>query len=455
MGEQHVGVGRVDDGRLGRAGEDLGGVGHEPLVELVVAGDEHGDGLLALAPGPARLLPERGDGAGEAVEHAGVEAADVDAQLQRRGGDDRPQPPGEQVVLDLPALGGQVAAPVGGHAVAQLPGEAALDLGGHHLGPPPAAAEGDRAVALEDQPGHEVGRLLVGRPLGPVGLPAVVVGPVRSMSTSASTAGFQRATRRSPLGRGVVGDLGDGQAAQLGGQAPGPADGGRAEHEGRVRPVEVADPAQAAQQVGHVGAEDPPQDVELVDHHVLQPGQVGGPLGVVGQQGRVQHLGVGQQHGGLAPGPGALLGAAVAVVGGGDEAGQVELEQGAGLVLGQRLGREDAEGGAGPDRGQGGLGDGGLVAERLARRGAGGQHHRAAGPDLVDGRGLVGPQPVDARGAPRPGRAAAGPARRSGPPGRAAARGGPGRGPPRGRPGKGSSGVTGASAIVASLRRAR
>ena len=114
VGEQDVGVGRVDDGGLGRPGEDLLGVGHEPLVELVVAGHEHGDGLLALAPGPPRLLPERGDRAREAVEDAGVEPADVDAQLEGGGGDDGPQPAGEQLGLDLAALGGQVAAPVGG-----------------------------------------------------------------------------------------------------------------------------------------------------------------------------------------------------------------------------------------------------------------------------------------------------------------------------------------------------
>ena len=151
------------------------GVGHQPLVELVVAGHEHGHGLLALAPGPPRLLPQGGDGAREAVEDAGVEAADVDAELEGGGGHDGPEAPGEQVGLDLATLGGQVAAAVGGHAVPQLPGEPALDLGGHHLGPSSAATEGDGAMAVEDHAGHQVGRLLVGRPLGTVGLPAVVV----------------------------------------------------------------------------------------------------------------------------------------------------------------------------------------------------------------------------------------------------------------------------------------
>ncbi len=41
---------------------------------------------------------------------------------------------------------------------------------------------------------------------------------------------------------------------------------GGAEDEHRVRAVEPADPDEAADHVGQVGAEDPPVDVKLVDH---------------------------------------------------------------------------------------------------------------------------------------------------------------------------------------------
>ena len=409
VGEEDVGVGGVDDRGLGRSGEDLLRVGHEPLVELVVAGDQHGDRLLALAPGPAGLLPQRGDGAGEAVQHAGVQPADVDAQLQRRGGHDGPQPTVEQVGLDLPPLGRQVAAPVGGHGRPQLSGEAALDLGGHHLGTPAAAAEGDGPVTLPHEAGDHVGRLAVGRPLRAARLPPVVMiggrhlGVVHRGQVDVHLVvggGVPEGEQALTLRRGVVRHLLDGQAAELGGQAPGLADGRRAEDEGRVGAVEVADPPQAPEQVGDVGAEDAPQDVQLVDDHVLQPGQVRGPLCVVGEQRRMQHLRVGEQDGGLGPGPRPLLGRAVPVVGGGHQAGQVQLEQGPGLVLGQRLGREDAQRGAGPHGCHGRFGDRGLVAEGLARRRARGQDHRPSRPDGVDGLGLVRPQPFDAQPLP-------------------------------------------------------
>jgi hypothetical protein len=129
---------------------------HEPLVELVVAGHEHGQRLLLLAPCSACLLPERGDGAREPVEHAGVEPADVDAQLQRVGGDDAAQLAVGQRLLDLAALLGQVAAAVGPHRVVEVGGQPPAGGGSHHLGAAAAAAEADGPVAAADQLGEQL-----------------------------------------------------------------------------------------------------------------------------------------------------------------------------------------------------------------------------------------------------------------------------------------------------------
>jgi hypothetical protein len=147
--------------------------------------------------------------------------------------------------------------------------------------------------------------------------------------------------------------------------------------------------------MGHVGAEHPPQQVELVDDDVAQPHEEGGPPRVVREDAVVQHLGVGEQHVGVGADPGALLGPGVTVVGGGDEPGDLERRQPPELVLGQGLGREEQQRRCRPHRAADRLGDGHLVAERLARGGARGDGHRPARPGQVDGRGLVAPQPVE------------------------------------------------------------
>jgi hypothetical protein len=56
------------------------------VVQGVVAGHEHDQRLRLRPPGPAGLLPERGERAGVAGEHDGVETGDVDAELERVGG---------------------------------------------------------------------------------------------------------------------------------------------------------------------------------------------------------------------------------------------------------------------------------------------------------------------------------------------------------------------------------
>ena len=88
----------VEDRRLDRAVEELVGVAAEELVERVLARDVDRQPAAA-APGAAPHLAQRGDRAGERHADRGVERADVDAELERVGGDDA-----EQLALDEPAL---------------------------------------------------------------------------------------------------------------------------------------------------------------------------------------------------------------------------------------------------------------------------------------------------------------------------------------------------------------
>ena len=144
-------VRRVDHGRLGRTGDHLGRVGHEPLVELVLAGDEDGERLLALAAGSSHLLAHRRDRAGEPVEHAGVEPADVDAELECRGGHHAAQPAAEQLAFDLPSFFREVAAAVGRTTFGEVVGQPASHVRGDDLGAATAATEADRSMTGRDQ----------------------------------------------------------------------------------------------------------------------------------------------------------------------------------------------------------------------------------------------------------------------------------------------------------------
>ena len=102
----------IDDRVLGRLGEEVVGVAQQVLVDRVVAGQQHGQAFVVPAAAAARLLPTAGDRAGVIHQEGHVERADVDAQLERVGGRDAAQVAAEQILLDLAAFIGQVAAAI-------------------------------------------------------------------------------------------------------------------------------------------------------------------------------------------------------------------------------------------------------------------------------------------------------------------------------------------------------
>lgn len=145
-----------------------------------------------------------------------------------------------------------------------------------------------------------------------------------------------------------------------------------------------------------MASEDPPEDVHLVDQDVAQPAQEGRPASVVGEQPGVEHVGVGEHHIGVAPDPGSHPRFRVPVEAGGHQTGQPEVDEGPELVVGQSLGRVQAQGtGRWPEALVGveeGLGDGELVAQGLPRGRPRGHHHRGASSGQLEGHGLVRPQ---------------------------------------------------------------
>ena len=89
---------------LGAAAKEVVGVGDDVLVQRAGGGDQDRQRHAGAAAGAAGLLPRAGDGAGKAGQHRRIQPADVDAQLQRVGGDDGLHAAVAQPLLDLAPL---------------------------------------------------------------------------------------------------------------------------------------------------------------------------------------------------------------------------------------------------------------------------------------------------------------------------------------------------------------
>ncbi|GLD43155.1 hypothetical protein Mkiyose1665_36550 [Mycobacterium kiyosense] len=120
---------------------------------------------------------------------------------------------------------------------------------------------------------------------------------------------------------------------------------------------------------------------------------------MVAQDGQVDHVGIGKQPPRPFPGEAAHFGGAVAVIGGGRHVGEFSTgDQGmcrAQLVVAQRLGRRQVQhpgARVACQRGQHRQ----LVGQGLARRGAGADHHVAAGVPEFGRLQLMGPGGSDA-----------------------------------------------------------
>ena len=158
---QHVGVGGVEDGGL-RGGEDRLRVVDQVGVQRVVAGDQDGDAAGAGPPGAARLLAQAHARARPAGDDDGVQAGDVDAELEGAGRRQGAEPPAAQVPLQGPALLGQVAAPVGGHRaheLGQTHPQGAPGALGHDLGAAARAHEDERPRSRAQQVHEQLGGL--------------------------------------------------------------------------------------------------------------------------------------------------------------------------------------------------------------------------------------------------------------------------------------------------------
>ncbi len=141
---------RVNQGPLRGAAEKIVGVGDDILVQGGAARHEQGQRGAATPPCAAGLLPGAGNGPGIAVNDAGLQLADIKAQLQGIGADHRLYLAFTQAHLDGAPLPGQVAAAVA--ADTAIPAGdiflALLEVGQQQLHPEAAAGKDNRLHLL-------------------------------------------------------------------------------------------------------------------------------------------------------------------------------------------------------------------------------------------------------------------------------------------------------------------
>ena len=309
----------------------------DELIERGAGSDQESEGSLAAPAGTPGLLPHRGQRPRIPSQHDRAQLADIDAQLERVGGHDGADGPLTQAALDRSPLQRQVASPVAVHTVgvASGLGHGVLQIPQHNLRRPARAGEDGGLDVVTDQARRGVGGLEgVGAANAEAGIHhgGVVEHDVFLSARRPIEIGRDQPYRRldEPLG-----------------QFLGIGDGRRGQNEVRLGTVEATHPAQSAEQIGHVGAEDAAVHMQLIEHDPAQVFQEPGPARVVGQDPGVEHVGIADQQTRLIARRAPLGGGRVAVVethGDGAPDDLQESRQLGGLILRQGLGREQIEG---------------------------------------------------------------------------------------------------------------
>ena len=270
MWAHDVRVVRVQHRRLDTGGEDELRVLHQVLIQRVFPGHEDDGGSAPRPPSASGLLPERRQTSRVPGNDHGIHSRDVHPQLQGVRRDHGVDPARLQPGLKIATFLGQVSRAVRGDDAAG--GHLILGVHRDHLGHGAGLHEADRLTTLIHQPCHQGCRILA---QGLFGLPQHDV------------PGW--------LGRGIlVNDFDVLHADECGTGLSSVRRGGTGEDEDRVGSVHAAQSTQTTQHLGHMGAEDPAIAVCLVDDDVLQRTKQPRPPGVVGQDGLVQHVGVGE-----------------------------------------------------------------------------------------------------------------------------------------------------------------
>ena len=281
---QHVAVAGVTARGLVRSLKEVAWMSHIVLVERIVEPDQHRQSLTVASSGASGLLPHAGNGPRISDQYGGVQVPDVDAQLERRGGGETQQLPGEQGLFQGTALLRHIARPVGSDAAHQIGGrllQRFLGIAEDQFSHAPRARKGEVAHAVLGHGGEQAGCLGVGA--APHAVRRV---QQRRVPEDKGALSLRRAVlvdhpwRDAGERLDVLRRVGDRRRTgdKLG-----------------LVAIHPTDPPQAAEHASHLRPKNPTVDVRLVDHHVAQVPEKRRPQVVVWQDTQVQHVRVSEQ----------------------------------------------------------------------------------------------------------------------------------------------------------------
>ena len=250
------------------------------LVQRCARGDHDADRTSATAARAPYALPGRGNGPRISRQNRHVQTANVDPQFQgirRHHATDRSLP---KTTLDLPSLSRQVAATIPHNDVffSDSRGDVLLEKTNQHLCDQPAVRENDGASHSPEETCCNAAGFLDIRPSDPkvpVDDRRIVKEQMLFTLWSAAVLDQLEFFPRQPFG-----------------QFSGVGDRCRRTDKPRLAAVKPADSLQAPEQVGQMAPEDTSVRMQFVDDHILEVLEDTGPLGVMGQDALVEHVGV-------------------------------------------------------------------------------------------------------------------------------------------------------------------
>ena len=280
MSDQDVEVVGIETRLLGASLEEELRMMDDVAVNGRAGRDEDADARLATTPGPADLLPRRRDRARVTGQDRHVESADVDPELERVRRDDAEDLAVAKAALDRSPLEGQVAAAIAAdpRSWTQVLTERFAQRRQHDLDGRSASPEHDRLSAGPEERHRPTMRDRHRRS-------ASAGGTVRQRWLDEEHVAL--AARSAVLVDQDGGSSGEGR-----GELQRIRNRRRAADDDRMAAVVRTQPEQSSDHVRDMAAEDAAVRVQLVDHDHPELLEQLEPLGVVGEDRRVEHVGV-------------------------------------------------------------------------------------------------------------------------------------------------------------------